>query len=108
VLSSHLRALPGGCSQHPRPRRLRAGACAPAAVISGLIDPHAASQTLALRWTDGRGHVAHATVLVRRGGRWSTTLRLPARTRAGSVLVIYAGNGALLAASARRTVAPAR
>jgi hypothetical protein len=108
VLSSHLRALPGGCSQHPRPRRLRAGACAPAAVVSGLIDPHAAGQALTLSWTDGRGHVTHGSALVRRGGRWSTTLRLPARTRPGSVVVIYAGNGALRAASARRTVAPAR
>jgi hypothetical protein len=108
VLSSHLRVLPGGCSQHPRPRRLRAGACAPAAVVSGLIDPHAAGQALTLSWTDGRGHVTHGSALVRRGGRWSTTLRLPARTRPGSVVVIYAGNGALRAASARRTVAPAR
>jgi hypothetical protein len=107
VVASHLRALPHGCSQHPRSGHLRASGCIEAVVVSGLIDPRAADQKLTLTWEDGRGHVAHGTVLVRRGGHWSTTLRLPAGARAGSVIVAYAGNRALLPSSVRRTVTPA-
>jgi hypothetical protein len=107
VLTSHLRALPRGCSQHPRPRHLAPGACARVVVASGSIDPRATGQRLMLTWKDGWGHVKRATATVRNGGRWSSTLGLPSRGPAGSVVIAYAGNSALLPSTARRQVAPA-
>ncbi|MGN6867626.1 MAG: Ig-like domain-containing protein [Solirubrobacteraceae bacterium] len=110
VLASHLRAVPHGCSVHPRPKRLSSRACSTAVVVTGVIDSRAAGQTLTLTWSDGHGHSRHTTVRLGRSGRWSTTLGLPAaaQLRRGSVAVSFAGDSALLAASASRIVAPAR
>lgn len=107
LLASHLRAVPHGCSMHPRPKRLSARACSPVVVVSGVIDPRAAGQTLTLTWSDGHGHSRHTTVRLGGSGRWSTTLRIPAAAhlRRGSINVSFAGDSALLAASVSRVVA---
>lgn len=103
VLVAHLRRIPRGCSQHPRPRRLAAGACAAAATVAGAIDRRAAGGHVTITWQDGHGHVTRATTTIGSHGAWSIVLRLPAAVRAhtGYVIVTYAGDGALLPASAR-------
>jgi hypothetical protein len=110
VLAAHLRALPRACGQHPRPHHLSAAVCSPALVVSGKVDRRAAGERLTVTWRDGHGHVVRSTATVGLRGGWSTILRLPAtaRGRAGRVLVAYAGNSTLAAASAARLVAPAR
>jgi hypothetical protein len=104
LLSSRLRTPPQACSRHPR--HLSARACSPAVIVSGVIDPRAAGQTLALTWTDGRGHRAMLTIHVPREGRWSATLRLPAAAlaHAGHVTAAYRGSSTLAPATISRAV----
>lgn len=110
VLVSHLRRLPAGCAQHPRPRHLTASACSLTALVSGRIDPRAAGQRLTITWRDGRGDVVHATAMVGRRGTWSIVVRVPAAAQIhpGSVLVTYTGSAKLLAASTNATIARVR